>query len=147
MNWKVDFCRHFSVFFQDHNEFSTFSLTVFPGLIFCRMKTAVYSKHRQVLPNIKRSLLRKFSVLQDKKLSTENRDIPLEQKIFRNQKTLVTQKGSPTKLLVLWEKNWRKTWYPVKRSCWIPKTSRNTKKAPSRGFSRRKKFSTSFCDT
>ena len=55
--------------FQDHNEFSTFSLNCLSRHIISKHASAVYAKHRQVLTNTRKSFLRKISVRWNKKIS------------------------------------------------------------------------------
>ena len=111
---KLTVCIYFVfstsvVLFKITTNFLLFSQ--FSWHIILKHTTAFYAKHRQVLANNKKSLLRKFSILSDKKSSTENRGTPLMHKIFRYHRFLETQKGSPTNFFgTKRQKNARKTW-------------------------------------
>ena len=72
----------------------------------------------------------------------------LMQKAFRYQKLSKTQKGSRTKCFGTVRQNncTKNRGTPISHSFLAPKTFRNTKRAPSRTFTGRQKFPTSFCD-
>ena len=62
----------------------------------------------------KRVPLRIFSVLWDKKVSRESRDIPLLSRNLFDKGKFLKKKGSPTKISVLWENQFStKSWYTI----------------------------------